>query len=320
MGNDPLVDYCNTDIQTAHKIIGVYYWTAETYSFGKHIREYGFYPSFLPLCVYTDHGAGTIDKPFKHELESDAPCQLYHSPDSVREWAKFSAKPCHVLYSPFVFYRKNRHIEQVPSAKGTIAFPAHSTPSIDDVSDIEIYIKQLLTLPEQFQPVSVCLHMHDINKGRHKVFEKHGIPVHTAGNAEDDRFAERFYDIIKNFRYATSNMVGSYLYYCVEMGMPFSIYGEKQQFINREDTNIVSGEYDPYKLFESCRVAHDLFSGLYTDITEEQKKFVETHLGLYDGVGRIKMAIILYTSLVTWLYRNKFIQKKLLQKFKALFG
>lgn len=34
------------------------YWTAEVYSFGKHIRNYAYYPSFLPLYCFTDHGAG----------------------------------------------------------------------------------------------------------------------------------------------------------------------------------------------------------------------------------------------------------------------
>ena len=198
-----LVEFCNSKPKTIFRFFPKPFWTAELYSFGHHIREYGFYPAILPLCIYTDHGVGCRDKPAKHELESGAPCQLYHSPKSVVAWKKVSTKPCYVLFSPFVFYRRKKGIEKAEGASGTIAFPAHSTPSIDDVSDLETYIRQILALPEAFQPVSVCLHTHDINKGRHELFLKHNIPVYTPGNLEDSRFAERFYNILRNFSYAT---------------------------------------------------------------------------------------------------------------------
>lgn len=298
MEEKELISLC----QAHRQIVPSPYWTCETYSFGKYIREYGFYPNFLPLCIYSDHGALPVDYPAKHELESDAPCQFHHSPKSVLVWKKVSTKPCYVLYSPFVFYRKKYRIEKSSGAKGTIAFPAHSTPSIDDVSDLERYIKQLIELPDRFQPVSACLHMHDINKGRHKLFFKHNIPVYTAGNALDYRFAERFYNIVRNFEFSTSNMIGSYTYYSVEMGIPFSIYGDRQVFINKSDPNIPMGEYDPYKEFPSFRIMHDMFSGLQTVITKEQRDIVETDLGLRDGISRSKMAYVLYSSLLKWIF------------------
>lgn len=302
MDERELAELCKANSSLLFQIIPRPYWTAELYSFGKHIREYGHFPRCLPLCIYTDHGAGRVDHPFKHELESDAPCQFYHSPASVAEWKKVSSKPGYVLYSPFVFYKRKNKIEKNPDAKGTIAFPAHTTAAIDDISDIESYIKQLLALPRQFQPVSVCLHMHDINKGRHKLFMKHGLPVFTAGNSHDYQFAERFYDILKRFSFSTSNMIGSYTFYSVEMGIPFSLYGNKQVFINTGDPNVAMGEYEPYKEFQTYRVVHDLFRGLHTTITPEQKNLVETDLGLRDGVSRVKMASILYTSLLKWTF------------------
>ena len=305
MRGDDLVAYCNSDLQQSFKLVPSPYWTAEVYGLGKHIRAYGRFPSFLPLCIYTDHGPGPTDHPYEHELKSDAPTQVYHSPVSVANWKTKSSKPCYVLYSPFVFYRRRARIERSAAARGTIAFPAHTTAAIDDVSDIDAYARQLKELPAPFQPVSVCLHMHDINKRRHAIFEKYDLPVYTAGHGLDDRFSERFYDIIKDFRYGTSNLAGSYLYYCVEMGIPFSIYGNKQIFINKDDPNIPYGEYDPYKLFASYRAVHDLFNGLHTEISQEQKVFVETHLGIRDGVSRRDMNRILYRSFLSWLARRK---------------
>ncbi len=269
------------------------YWTSEIYGFGKYLREYGFYPSWLPLYVYIDHGAATAEIPFPHELNSGAPVMFYHSARSVEKWKEKSAKPCYVFYSPFVYYRHSRKIEIAPDAKGTIAFLGHSTPSVEDMSDIDDYVRALSELPSTFQPVAVCLHMHDIRKGVHRELLKRGFPVFTAGNTSDDRFVERFYDLIRNFRYATSNLAGSYLHYCVEMGIPFSIYGNQPKYINRGDPNVASGEYDPYQ-FDAFRQLFELFRGLTTTISEAQREEIARRLGLKDGISRFKMATLLY--------------------------
>lgn len=302
MNEKELLELCTNKAKISFQIVTSPFWTAEIYGFGKYIREYGHYPSFLPLCIYTDHGPGRIDHPYKHELESVAPSQLYHSPISVLRWNEVSKKPGYCFLSPFVYYRRKNGINISNNAKGTIAFPAHTTRLIDEVSDINNYIDQLLKMPEEFKPVSVCLHMHDINKGRHKNFLNRNIPVVTAGNTSDYRFPERFYDILRKYKYATSNLVGSYTYYAVEMGIPFSVYGEKQKFINHSDQNIIFGEYDPYKESESYRAIYDLFNGLNRSITPEQKKLVETDLGIFDGIGRKKMAKVLYASFLKFIF------------------
>jgi len=303
---DKLVEYCNENILNYVFSISEY-WPSELYSLGVYTRIYGFYPMLLPLCVYSDHGVTLIDKPSKHELDSDAPCQLYHSPRLVKAWKDVSKKPCYVRFSPFVFYRRKNSIEKDKNATGTIAFPAHSTPSIEDVSNINKYIDELLSLPVEFHPVSICLHNHDINKGRHIIYLNRGMTVFTAGNGMDSRFAERFYNILKKFKYSTSNLVGSYAYYSVEMGIPFSIYGEKQKFINNADDNLDYGEYDPYKLFSSYSLSYELFNKLSTSITKEQKDAVEFELGLRDGISRVKMASVLYSSFLKWIFSKRSI-------------
>lgn len=298
MKADELVAYCNAKARKALRIIPDPYWTTTIYSLGKYLRVYAFYPSWLPLCVYTDHGMRGSHKPAKHELESNAPVQLCFSPQTKAEWEKYSIKPCFVMYSPSVFYRRRCKIELSVNAKGTIAFPAHSTPSLDDVSDPELYIEELQKLPKEFQPVSVCLHMHDINKGAHRIYEKHKMPIYTAGNTSDDRFAERFYEVIKNFKYATSSIPGSYLYYCVEMGIPFSLYGTPPSFINKSDPNLPKGVV---AWCQSINQVWNLFSGIFTEISPAQKELVETSLGLKDSLSRLKMAKVLYSSLLKWI-------------------
>lgn len=283
--------------QVSFKLTPSPYWSAEIYGFGRYIRRYGYFPSWLPLCVETDHGAGPVYTVAK-ELGSSAPVQLFHSPISVSLWKRHSKKSCYCFYSPFVFCRKTNGIEKTADAKGTIAFPAHTTIHLEDVSNVEVYINQLRELPEKFQPVGICLHMTDVNKGLHKKFLAAGFEVFTAGNIYDDAFSERFYSIIKNFKYSTSNLLGSYTYYCVEMGIPFFIYGQEPEYINKDDLAVPLGKFDPYQQFDSHRNAHDLFFTVTTEITEEQRTFVNTNLGVYDGLGRLQMAAVLYYSLI----------------------
>lgn len=294
-------------------------WTAEVYGFGVHIRKYAWYPKWLPLCIETDHGPGDRDAPLTSELESTAPVQLYHSSLRVRQWRTLSRKPCYCLLSPYVYYRKKNGIEKSLDAKGTIAFPAHTTGAIDDVSDIQTYIDQLKNLPAEFQPVSVCLHMTDIGKGLHKKFRQNGFNVYTAGNAFDDKFTERFYQIIRNFKYSTSNLAGSYLYYCVEMGIPFFLYGDGPKFINKADQNIEIGEYVSYKKQEAYLKLLSLFSRRAATISEEQRMFVNRGLGVNEGLSRLQLAMALYYSLFRCIFRLRgwvFIASRLRKRWQ----
>lgn len=294
---------CN-EVQRNLKLVPSPFWTAEIYGFGRQISKYGYYPYFLPLCIYTDHGPGYYDEIPIHELESGAPAQLYHSQHSVHLWKKAVSKNAYCLYSPFVFYRRNRKLSVSQSAKGTIAFPAHSTPSIDDVGGFGKYIEDLKNLPEQYHPITVCLHMHDIRKDLHMDFIRSGFNVVTAGNSLDQRFIQRFYEIVASHKYATSNVPGAYLYYCVEMGVPFFTYGERPSWVNRSDRNLASGVYDPFAAGYG-KVAYDLFHLTNPEvelpnISPQQTEFVESHMGIKDGISRTKMAFVLYGSLIRY--------------------
>lgn len=292
--------------------------SAECYGIGKHLREYGFYPHWLPLCVSTDHGPSQRDVPTLLEFEDNAPVMLYHSKRLVLEWRKKSAKPCYVITSPFVFYRTKNNVRRADDACGTLAFPVHSTDLIENEYDVENYIKSLLSLPPEFQPISACLYYMDIKKGRHKIFQKYGIPVYTAGHIYDRRFTERFYEILRKFTYATSNHLGSYALYSVDMGIPFFIHGEQASTINKGDPNCPYGKYDPSSISSQYKRTRTIFEGIRAEITEDQKNLVEAELGINDGISRSKMAFILYSSLLKWLFSKSSIIYLVQQCYKYL--
>jgi len=279
------------------------YWTANIYGFGKWIRRYGYYPPCLPLCIFTDHGAGDSGfSPYQLELNSSAPVQFYHAKSAVARWKDVSRKPCYVLYSPFVFARHTLGIERSHSAHGTIFFVAHSTPSILENKAVDAYHQELSALPERFSPITICLHIHDVRKGLDEKYLERGYRVVTAGDSLDQRFTERFYRLLGQHRYVLSNLFGSYGLYATEMGIPFGLYGTDPEYHNQSDPNIEKGEYTSYRNTPFYQRAIELFNHLPEDsVIPEQLEFARYHLGVNDGITRVEMARVLYKSLFIWV-------------------
>ena len=140
MSENHLLELCSNNKLKNFKG-GIPYWSSEIYGFGKYIREYGYYPKNLPLPIFTDHsGPQTIDNFNHYEINTDAPVVMFHSPKSVKRWKELYKKKCYILYSPFVFYRKTSNIQKSTTASGTLAYPAHTIPELEEVSNIETYI------------------------------------------------------------------------------------------------------------------------------------------------------------------------------------
>lgn len=282
------------------------YWVTEAYSFGRCLRlAAGGFPDWLPLYVYGVHGAAYGDCTHPHELNNDAGAMLVHNREAVLEYQAKSDKPCYLVTMPYVTYRRQMNIEPVSGARGTLSFPSHSTVDYKSVFDVEKYISDLKALPSEFQPVCVCLHMADIHRGLHRQFLKHGLPVYTAGHTEDLDFVVRLYYLLKHFKYTTSNHVGSYTYYSIEMGLPFSLYGEDGYLLNENDSLLAPGEiikFDTsnfygvdWSVYYKRQVA--FFAGLKTEISPEQKQYVENGLGVGQGLSPKELNQVLWNCL-----------------------
>ncbi|MDR1361737.1 MAG: hypothetical protein LBJ16_00805 [Holosporaceae bacterium] len=286
--------YNEEELQKLSDERSIPYILRESYSFGKIIREYGFYPSLLPLTIYHLHGAGRVfsNHPYQHELDSKAYCMFVNNSADVQTYSD-AGMDCEVMFHPFVYYRRSRKIEKSQNAKGTIIFPSHMTPDVDDLSDVSEYIEQIKNLPDIYKPLSVCMCWVDITQGKHKVWMENGFPVYTVGNAYHEEFVERFYDLIRHFKFMTSNSIGSQTYYAVEMGIPFFLFGSGPQYFNKTDPNFPKGKMDIHK-HENYKKIHNLFTELTTEINPRQKQAVLEGLGVHDGISRLKMMRILY--------------------------
>jgi len=249
----------NNDLEEQIKRIQFYeskYGVADTtkwYSLGFALKKYLGLPQFIPLFVYIDHGVPIYDDPVQSDLTTRLPI-LSIRKSRQEAIKKKCGKDTYVMGSPYVHYRKLRHIERDPEAKGTIVFASHSTHLVDIVLDWHSYAERLLDLPSIFYPLTVCLYWKDLLNDIQRPFLERSIPVVTAGHMADPDFIDNFYNILRTHLYSTSNMFGSYVFYSVEMGIPFFLYGDLPKYNNYGgDRNRPIGEYSPHEVSPSTR-------------------------------------------------------------------
>jgi FkbM family methyltransferase len=275
------------------------------------LKDYGYYPKSWPLFSYMDHGLTLFDKIPDHELTTDAPVIFKFSPRLVEIFKTKSNKPVFCVLNPYVHYRKKHNITQSPDATGTLFFPAHSTEAIDDKTNWLQFIQQFQQIPATFHPINICLHPTDVNKGLDQIFIQNGYKVYSAGSAYDTNFTANLYKILTRHKYTMSNIPGSYSFYSVDLGIPFSLFGEQPKYFNNGDKNIEPGEYNSFLAQPPYQKALKLFNGFSTDITDEQKTFVSFELGKSSSISRLKTSVLLYKALVTYLVKHPLYRREL---------
>ena len=204
------------------------YWTAELYSFGRCYREWLGLPSWAPLPLYGDHGACTKGELASHELKAKPRMHLTWYKDRAEFNQGLSEKSVVRVPHPWVTYRRRHGITKAAQAKGTLIFYAHSNNGIEILDyDWDGYFKELQQLPDAFHPLVVCMHRHDVEKSYHLKIRRFGFPIVSAGESSSPYFVDRFYDLVSQFEYATSNSGGSELFYCEEMGVKYFLKGDE---------------------------------------------------------------------------------------------
>jgi hypothetical protein len=272
-------------------------WTAEIYSFGKCFRYMANYPNILPLFVKSDHGVGLESGLFPHEAKGKN--KVYFTWNPLKDSRYNDCQDLQVIriQHPWIYYRKA--LAKTRSAKtiGTIVFFTHYAPGVKWVGhDSDEYFSQLRSLPDKFQPIVLCLHMHDINAGHHKELRRHGFPMVTGGNTSSTKFVDRFYDLIKDYSYASSQDWGSQVAYCTELGLPYFFLGKRPKLMNISHAQMPLGEVTHQDEFHAKmeEQALSLFRSPVDAVTPEQLAFVESLLGLDSKVTPERVAQILW--------------------------
>jgi len=246
-------------------------------------------PKQLITSFHLDHGINLPEPNRKLEeyyYKNNAAVFVTNT-EMMEAYRKVTNKPVHAVGALFPRYRWMNNIEPHSDRAGTIAFPIHSIFGVDIENGWEEYAHSLLALPKEFHPIKVCVYWLDVARNRHKVFENLGIEVFTAGYFMSPKFIERFYDILSNAKYATSNEFGSYLPYSIEMGIPFFMYGKRAQLnnINPNLKKFPQGKFEfteefGFKWYDYVRKLHEFSPETAATVTEEQIAFTNRLLGL----------------------------------------
>jgi hypothetical protein len=250
-----------------------------SYGQDKILRSYLRFPNLSPLNAQIQHGWYSTEIP---DLERDDQIEvmLVWSSRIAKEWAKKSKKRVLILGAPFLIYKEQNRITRSLDAKGTVVFPNHSTPSSIEKYDAAEYCDQLDALPEEFKPITVCLHYRDVDRYGPQ-FSVRGFTVTTAGDSRQpgDGFVKNFYQILCSHRFSCSNEIGSYTFYSVNLGIPFFIYGPDSLTVLKND------ESKTIEKTEFRIQTRELFKEIRQDISAEQTQFVASELGVFDRMS-----------------------------------
>lgn len=277
----------------------MHYLEAQDYGFNIIIKEYAKFPKFLPLPCHFEHGWTVLTDPLVTDLAVDKPLMLVFNNRRDRAWKTKSDTSVQIMGSPFCHFRKMHHIVSKKDAKGTVVFPSHSTGNLRSQFDINEYCKSLSNLPKEFKPITVCLLWPDYQDKSAEIYRRNGFSVATCGPKISNslEFVKNFYEILSNHKYVTSNDVGSYTFYAVEMGLPFFLLGKTPLMVMKK------GGIDPnvsarYKMtdFDRGKYVTKLFStGPCKVISPEQRKFVLDEIGQSECLSSCQLNELLWT-------------------------
>lgn len=263
--------------------------TKYSYNIYAPVYNYSGFNSKLPMPLLSEHGIYMFNHIEITDLKLKPKFVLVFSKRRKQAWDKNSNIPAAVFGAPFVKYRHMAGVNKSTKAKGTIAFPAHSDflDCQEFIFDWIGYCNTLKSIPDEFHPVDICMHPNDIAKGFGSVCQEQGFKIIDASshNPKQD-FMQNFYEILRNYKYSTSNEISSSAFYSVEMDIPFFRLGNYPTCIMHEDgwtlpKGINSEPTNPVYLY-----AKEMFPDKPTNkITPELKKYVEDELGVYDAIS-----------------------------------
>ena len=285
--NEQLEWLCENNAYQKDKIYGEknspwLFWTAELYSFGKCYRSWLKWPYWLPIPVYSDHGADPEGKLFEHEINNKAKYHLCFW--SIRYNSIFSQhkkNPIRIQH-PWITYRRSIGIEQSENAAGCLVFVPHSVPGIKVLDFDNKFEKLILDLQNYFDKseIKLCIHMHDVRNNLHVHLRKFNLPIFSLGNSSSSLFVDRFYQLIRHFRAGSSPNTASQLYHCVELGLDYYLSGKEVTFINHSHLQMPIGKI---KASNERKLALEMDNMLFRErvkTKEDAKKWINDVLGV----------------------------------------
>lgn len=278
-------------------------WEVENSSFGRTLREWAAYPSWLPLCATSDHGVHWESRCWPNEIESPYRLFLTWNGKKARLMRERHGKQALHIPHPWLAYRKVHFPELDPARSGTVVFFTHSNATTTPVFEsLDAYMQTLHDLPAQFHPVVICLSFHDVLKGMHRTLRPYGFPIVTAGTTNAQCFVDRFYGIARRFRHACSPTIGSHSFYLAEAGVAFFLHGLAPTYVIKGSRAVRDGEqdlrdYGDEEDIERFIALRKLFAEPLDAVSPAQRNAVNAYLGIDASTSGERLHAALMASL-----------------------
>ena len=251
----------------------------DNYGHAYLLKTYAGYPVEKSINATFPHGVYFRDKVLpKSEVKAPLPAVLNFPPITTPLWNKTAKHKKVIPFASPIHYAVRLFQAEVKkeNRKGTLFLPKHSTKVVDVTFDVEAVVRELKSLPDDFKPVTVCVHWNDIEKGLHKVFIEAGFEVVTAGHLTDYNYMFRWLHLVSRHKLLAGCGLGSALFYSVIAGVPFYLTQEDAE--TKSDANIQlfnkSGPQYSSKALRRMALIKKLFGQPSEMITKEQLDLV----------------------------------------------
>ena len=255
------------------------------------------YPKSLPIFFTSDHGTnlhGTV----AHDIQEGTSTSRFHFTwnqqvvDTHKKWRR-----PRVLGIRHPWYISPSKASELRESSGTLFFPVHTNPgfTVNGLNDEES-IDYLRMLPEKFHPVTICLHQHDLNSLRQNRFSSAGFKILTAGDGRDEKYEQKFRDLISGFKFGISESWGSQVAYMIKLGIPCQIIKRDYTVIENVPNAKMHGEGNE-TLTQNLLRFEEAFKELPDEITGVQLELVDQVLGIDFKNSRGKIIFVAWFTL-----------------------
>tara|TARA_R110002072_G_scaffold112331_4_gene241357 strand:+ start:6651 stop:7607 length:957 start_codon:yes stop_codon:yes gene_type:complete len=286
-----IIKLCQPCLENRYEL----YSPNDNYGFAHVMKSYADYPVADSIYATFPHGMYMRDKVVSiSELEADFPNVLNYPPFTTPLWKKAAKTKKIIPFAAPIHYALKVFQSEVTKSerRGTLFLPMHSTKMVEINFDRDAVLAELQELPDEFKPITICLHWQDIEKGLHIFFRDKGFDVVCAGHFTDCDYIFRWLHLISQYKLVAHCGFGSALFYSVLAGVPFYLTKEQAEIIPHASFKAFhkdSSEYTKSGLgrLESLR---RIFSVPVSKISREQKDLVNlwTHAHLVKKPDELK--------------------------------
>lgn len=281
-------------------------WESERTSFGKTFRKQISYPRFLPLFFCSDHYVDMLTSFRENEANPTYPLYFsWNREKCLKLRSLYGVNAVHVQH-PWIPYRRKKYKYRNHDAKGTLVFWPHSSEQLTVQIDMERVEEQLSRIPEKYEPLSICISAHDVQLGLLPKIRRLNYPIFTVGNLQDQRFVDRFYQLVNNFKYSAGFYPGSHIYYLHEFGIPYlALDYSHVTMTSHGNPAFVDGKIDLLAKDYPDSIQRKAFEDWYKkmqdysdEVTSDQMAFALEQLGCNSSTTRAEMRDLAYSALL----------------------